>query len=74
MSNEGTRKYDSTVARIAGNVAAGLVGKPDRRCSELAESSEEVAEWAHSIVLLSVGIARAIVAEVERTEPKQEPS
>ena len=68
------RDYDSTVARMAGNIAAGLVSKPDPRCSELAESAEEVGEWMQSIVLMSVGIARGIVNETRRTEPSPEPT
>lgn len=64
------RNYDSTVARVAGNIAAGLVTKPDIRCSSDAVDAASVAEWAQSIVLLSVGLARAIVAETTRTEPK----
>ncbi len=62
------RKYDSTVARIAGNIASGLVAKQDYRCSEMS-TAEGVTKWAQSVVLMSVGLARAIVAEVERTEP-----
>lgn len=56
------RKYDSTVARIAGNIAAGM--DPLNTRDEL-------------IVEVAVRLARAIVAEVERTEPpkpSQEPS
>ncbi len=50
-----TRDYDSTVARIAGNIAAGLVRTPGY--------NGRVAEDA-------VELARAIVAEVRRTEPE----
>ncbi len=50
-----TRGYDSTVARIAGNIAAGLVRTPGY--------NGRVAEDA-------VELARAIVAEVRRTEPE----
>lgn len=62
-----TRKYDSTVARIAGNIASGLASKPDIRMSELS-TVEGTLDWCKSVVTLSVGLARAIVAEVERTE------
>lgn len=58
------KKYDSTVARIAGNVASGLIGhltlkSPDKDLLE--------------IPAVAVAIARAIVAEVERTEPEVKP-
>ena len=56
------RKYDSTVARIAGNIAAGLTSDLSRK--ELDENGPH--DW---VVLRSVSLARAIVAEVERTEP-----
>lgn len=51
------RDYDSTVARIAGNLLSGmrLVGIP-------ADVAEERARDA-------VIVARAIIAEVKRTEP-----
>ena len=55
------RKYDSTVARIAGNIAAGLTSDVSRK--ELDENGQH--DW---VVLRSVSLARAIVAEVERTE------
>lgn len=70
------RKYDSTVARIAGNIASGLASKPDLKGGGTF-GAEGVAEWMQSIVLLSVGLARAIVAETQRTEPtspSQEPA
>lgn len=53
------RAYDSTVARIAGNLLSGLVA---RKALE-----GEYEEWA-------VRVARAIVAEVQRTEPGEEGS
>lgn len=46
--------YDTTLARIAGNIASGLVRRFDGSLDEL------VAE--------SVRLARAIAAEVKRTE------
>ena len=57
---EGTMKqrdYDSTVARMAGNIAAGFVAK----------------DWHayEPIARLSVEIARAVINEVRRTEPKE---
>lgn len=48
------RKYDSTVARIAGNILSGR--------TPLGEGDGTAVIWA-------VRLARAIVEEVERTEP-----
>lgn len=58
--------YDTTLARIAGNVAAGMM--PDYLKSPLVDRAATRA----SIVATSVELARAIVAEVKRTEPKAE--
>ncbi len=58
------RKYDSTVARIAGNIAAGLV-------------TNDYQEGYHSAKWFAreaVAIARAIVAEVEHIESEMEPA
>jgi hypothetical protein len=55
------RKYDSTVARMAGNIAAGTVEYFAR--PNLSE------EDARQIAVGVVKLARAIIAEVERTEP-----
>ena len=52
------RKYDSTVARIAGNILSGMT-----RCDEA--DDQRAAAWA-------VRVARTIVAEVQRTEPVEE--
>lgn len=57
------RKYDSTVARIAGNIASGLMQTPAGGSAD---------EAVGRIARTSVYLARAIVAEVERTEPKLE--
>ena len=60
---EKKRPYDSTVARIAGNIASGFVGNP-----------AAVSDWAMSgetsIEQTCVRLARAIVAETKRTEPE----
>lgn len=66
------RRYDSTVARIAGNIASGLASKADLNGSGF-NGAKGIAEWMQSIMLMSVGLARLIVKEVERTEPKSEP-
>lgn len=50
------RKYDSSVARIAGNIASGMVAN--------GKEFDPVVLAMHA-----VEAARAIVAEVERTEP-----
>lgn len=57
MSNK--KKYDSTVARIAGNIAGVLEAERPYALGE------EV-----KIAARAVALARAIVAEVERTEPE----
>lgn len=60
--NQTKRKYDSTVARIAGNIVGGLLREQPSQWGH--------AEWdAASLSSTSVLFARAIVAEVERTEP-----
>lgn len=64
------RTYDSIVARIAGNIAGGLASKPDLNGGGF-NGPEGIADWAKSITLISVHLARAIVAEVERTEPAE---
>ena len=56
------RKYDSTVARIAGNIASSQFGL----AYNLAKDADRE-RFASNVVAL----ARAIVAEVERTEPPQ---
>lgn len=62
MSETTKRKYDSTVARIAGNLLSG-----------------EASEWGKrghardSAVAAAVETARAIVAEVQRTEVPEQP-
>ena len=57
------RKYDSTVARMAGNIAASQFGL----AYNLAYASDRE-RFATNVVQL----ARAIVAEVERTEPQSD--
>lgn len=62
MSQQPKRDYDSTVARIAGNVAPALI----------ATTSIELRDEHNRLLLaeMAVCIARAIVAEVRETEPK----
>lgn len=50
--------YDTTVARMAGNIAGTLAVDPILRGNTA------------DIASVSVAIARAIVAEVKRTEPQ----
>lgn len=57
------RKYDATVARIAGNIAGIL--EAERPYA----TDEEMRVAARAVAL-----ARAIVAEVERTEPVVSPA
>ena len=54
------RKYDTTLARIAGNIASGMYASSDDSMVRLSDQK---------IVVASVNLARAIVAEVIRTEP-----
>lgn len=56
------KKYDSTVARIAGNIASGLAEKLLTRTDRTVD--EDV------VARDCVSLARAIVREVERTEEK----
>jgi hypothetical protein len=55
------RKYDSTVARIAGNIAGHIL-------NDSYEGSETFSPA--SVAEAAVKVARAIVAETERTEPE----
>lgn len=55
-------KYDSTVARIAGNIASGL-------CRMHVGTSINAPQIAED----SVRLARFIVAETKRTEPVEDP-
>ncbi len=54
------RNYDSTVARIAGNIASGIVSN-----GRHIEPDDPIA------VARSVALARAIVEETRRTEPPE---
>jgi hypothetical protein len=59
--SETKRKYDSTVARIAGNLLSGVFRQSD--WPQTTERRKEIAADA-------VKVARAIVEEVQRTEPE----
>jgi hypothetical protein len=63
------KRLNSTVARIAGNIASGLASKEDMNSSGY-RGAEGVAEWMQSVTMLSVGLARASVEEVNRTQPE----
>lgn len=56
-----TRTYDSTVARIAGNVASGLVARGTF------DGDDE------GLAAVAVTIARLIVEATQRTEPPRQP-
>lgn len=60
------RDYDSTVARIAGNIASGLLMQGAAYYAMHTEEHRTIAE-------VSVSLARAIVEETCRTEPKEPP-
>ena len=62
-----------TVAQMAATIASGLASKEDMNSSGY-RGAEGVAEWMQSITMLSVGLARAIVAEVKRTQPEEDRS
>jgi hypothetical protein len=61
-------KYDSSVARVAGNIASGLVMKEHEHWGSVAyeHNRETIAEY-------SVALARAIIATVQRTQPAEVP-
>lgn len=58
--------YDTTVARIAGDIASGVRLTITRQPSDAGRSDLDLAAE------MSVKLARAIVAEVKRTEPVEE--
>jgi hypothetical protein len=60
--SQSKRKYDSTIAQIAGNIASGFFH--DRTFVPNVAS--------HEITKKAVSLARAIVAETLRTEPEEE--
>lgn len=62
MADQTKRKYDATVARIAGNLLSGIL-------VQRVTPNELSANWAEKAAELSVALARKIVAEVERTQP-----
>lgn len=62
------QKYDSSVARIAGNIASGMME------GWLQWPSYDSGTTRVVIVQDSVAMARAIVAEVQRTEPVEAPT
>ena len=64
---------DRVVAEIAGRVAASLATKPDQNGSGL-NGPDGIRDWVLSIAMLSVGIARQVVAHVYDTSPGQEAS
>jgi len=70
-----TRKYDSTIARVAGNIAAGVMGNYSAVLRVFSEAVDDRGiEGARCLIAAeSVALARAIIAEVERTEPLAAP-
>ena len=63
--------YDSTIARIAGNIASGIVSRADLVKNGQGEVGDP--EMWTPLAVAAVACARAIVAEVERTEPSATP-
>lgn len=66
-----SRPYDSTVARLAGNIAAGLVRHPEFSSFSHISTIQGLNEWTGDVAILAVKLARAIVAETQRTEPQE---
>ena len=64
------KKYDSTVARIAGNILSGVYDYAELHT--LGQGVEPHGTDSHTVAAGAVVLARAIVAEVERTELKAE--
>jgi hypothetical protein len=56
------KPYDTTVARIAGNIASGLATRDDI----LNHPADE-----EPLAQIAVRIARLVIAEVQRTEPEK---
>ena len=56
------RDYDITIARMAGNIAVGLLASPHFNYASFDNITERIAKD-------SVGIARAIITETCNTEP-----
>jgi hypothetical protein len=67
-----TRTYDATVAEIAGSIACGLLESRDiSACLDLTgQIGPFGADRVRRIAMVSVGLARAIVAETIKTEPE----
>lgn len=60
------RDYSSTVMRMAGNIAAGFASAPTSKVFPQTASADRDA-YVRSIAEAAVLVARAIVAEVQRT-------
>lgn len=60
--------YDSTVARIAGNILSGVFDEPTLQGIGLRGVGD------HHVIEGAVAVARAIVAETKRTEPEPKQS
>lgn len=63
------KKYDSTVARIAGNLLSGVYDYA--QLHTLGQGVEPYGTNSKTAAAGAVRLARAIVAEVERTEPTE---
>lgn len=63
------KKYDRTVARIAGNLLSGADSLPYVGDGVHGESGDK---RRRELARQAVALARAIVAEAERTEPKED--
>ena len=63
------RNYDATVARIAGNIASGILSEGVADLGQNNQKLGPLTPQGQKLVDLCVMLARAIVAEVQRTEP-----
>jgi len=68
MSEQHAGITESTIARMAGTIAAGLVSKSDLKGSG-ALGADALADWMRSVIMLSAGLARGIAKELAHTAP-----
>lgn len=65
-SIKSARGYDATVARVAGNILSGIL-------SGMAfTSADEAIQVRRRAIVIAVDMARDVVKEVKRTEPREE--
>lgn len=72
MNQQAERDYTSTLLRMAGNIAAGLVTSPHIRFEGAGAKDEN--ERRKAIAVSSVDLAEKILAEVLTRQSKEEPT